>query len=166
MKRTLLLGLALTLAVPGIALAQSTALGSVQLTVTDLLSVSITANAAQTLSPGQADFDAGFIDALDVTVQTKGNLAHDLDIKANAANWTYAGTAAPAPVKPAGHLGFRLDGSAGAHTPLTETDQALATGLAAGTNDTNVDLRAELDYAADPAGTYTLAYTVTVNPAP
>ena len=87
-------------------------------------------------------------------------------IKANAANWTYSGTAAPAPVKPAGHLGYRLDGSVAAHTPLTETDQALTSGLAAGTHDTDVDLRATLDYAADPAGTYTLAYTVTVNPAP
>ena len=62
--------------------------------------------------------------------------------------------------------GYRLDGSAAPHTALTTTDQALSSGLAAGTNDTDVDLRATLDYAADPAGTYTLAYTVTVNPAP
>ena len=166
MKRTLVIALALAFAFPGLARAQTSALGSVQLTVSDLLSVAITANASQSLSPGQTEFDAGFIDAADITVETKGNVAHDLVIKGNAPSWTYVGGAAPAPVKPVGHLGFRLDGSAGAHLPLSETDQPLVSGLAAGTNTTDVDLRATLNYAADKAGTYTLAYTVTVNPAP
>lgn len=166
MKRTLVTALVLALLAPGAAWAQTSDIGSVQLNVIDLLSVQITNNQTQTLNPSDADFGAGFIDAGDITVETQGNLAHDLTIRANAANWTYSGTAAPSPVKPAGDLEYRLDGSGVAHTPLTTSDQALVSGLAAGAHATDVDLRATIGYDTDPSGTYTLAYTVTVNPAP
>ena len=73
MKRILFTALALALAAPGMAMAQSTAAGTVTLNVNQILSIEYTNSSTVTFAPTQADFDAGLIDGATADLQTKGN---------------------------------------------------------------------------------------------
>ena len=166
MRHTLFALLVLVLVLPGMARAQDEDGGTVTLNVGELLFVNISVGSDQTLTPTLTDFNNSYVDASQLTIDTKGNTAHNLYIRGDAGAWGYNpnGSGNADPSKPVGDLNFKL-ASAGTYTGLTTSNQVVDN-LAAGQNAVNVDLRVDLDYDADVEGIYTLDYTVQVIAAP
>ena len=161
MKRTLLTALALAFLVPGIAKAQTSAAGSVTLNVNQILSIQITANPDVTFSPTETEFDAGLIDGESATIQTKGNTPHEILVSADAATFSYTGSAAPPPAKPSTDFQWKV--GAGTYVGMTLGTAQVGT-FARGVHDTDVDYQLLLNYVNDPEGTYDLAFTYEVLP--
>jgi hypothetical protein len=163
MKRILFTALTLALVIPGMAKAQTTDGGTLTLNVGELLYVNIATGASQTLNATVADFNAGFIDATPLEIESSGNTGYNLFIRGESTTWTYSGTETD-PNKPVGDLGYKL-AAAGSYTQMTDGNQLIEL-LPVGDNTSNVDLQVDLDYATDVEGSYDLAYTVEVIAAP
>ncbi len=159
MKRILFTALALALAAPGMAMAQSTAAGTVTLNVNQILSIEYTNSSTVTFAPTQADFDAGLIDGATAELQTKGNTPHEIRVVADASTFTYSGSVTPAPVKPSTDFQWKV--GAGSYLGMTTNPNSVAT-YNRGVHNTTVDYQLILDYVADPQGQYDLAYTYEV----
>lgn len=116
-------------------------------------------------SASGADFTAGYINAATTsTVDTRGNVVHDVTIQADAANFTYTGSETPAPTKAASDLEWTNDGGT-SYTAIDNVSAAdVATALARGVHAgaVTVGYRIALDLAADAPGDYALNFTYTV----
>ena len=167
MKRTLFTALVLALLIPGMAQAQTTDGGTIAIDITELLFVDITVGDNQTLAPTLTNFDAGFVDASALSVDSRGNTPYNLFVRGNSANWSYNpdGSANSDPAKPVGDLNFKL-ASAGSYTAVTTANQLVEAFASPSTNTSSVDLRVDLSYLNDVEGIYTMNYTVEVLPAP
>lgn len=161
MKRTLLTVLALALMIPSVAKAQTSAGGTVQLNVNQMLSINYQNPNAVTFTPVQADFDAGLIDGATAELRTKGNTPHEILVSSNAAAFTYFGSVTPAPVKSSADFQWKV--GSGAYVGMSTTAASVGT-YNRGVNLTTVDYQLLLDYVADPEGQYDLAYTYEVVP--
>lgn len=165
MKRTLLTALALALMVPGMLQAQTTDGGTIAVDINELLFVDIVVGDNQTLTPNLTDFDAGFVDASALTVDSRGNTPYNLFVRGNSANWSYNpdGSGNTDPAKPVGDLNFKL-ASAGSYTAMTTANQLVEGFANPSTNSSAVDLQVDLSYVNDVEGVYTMNYTVEVLP--
>lgn len=116
-------------------------------------------------SPGQSDFEAGFISTTEQSViTTKGNVAHDLTIAAD--NATFSGGSGN---KSSTDLLWSASGditAPGDGNGLSTSATAIQSGLAQGAHPdvATVDYGMLLDYATDSPAQYTLNFTYTVVP--
>jgi len=144
--------------------AQSQA-ANASVTIPEVLAITVDQTNIAFPAVTAADFTAGYVDAgVTSTIDTRGNVVHDVTIQADAAAFTYVGSASPAPSKPAADLSWSNDGG----TSFTAIDNAaatdVATALARGVNAgaAAITYRIGLDLASDPPGDYSLAFTYTV----
>ncbi|MDT8436703.1 MAG: hypothetical protein RRA92_08100 [Gemmatimonadota bacterium] len=150
------------LAVPGAAVAQTTAPATATLNIGQVLFIDLTNDAITFPNPGAAEFQAGLVDANEQsTVSFGGNITHDVTIQADAASFTPGGGATFA--KPASDLLYDVNGS-GTFTAISTTEADIVTAAPPGTDARTVDYRVALDETADEPGTYTLGFTYTIVP--
>jgi hypothetical protein len=161
MKRTMLTALVLAFLIPGLAQAQTSAGGTVQLNVNQMLSIQYTNPNAVTFTPVQADFDAGFIDGAAAELRTKGNTPHEILVSSDASTFTYFGSVSPAPSKASTDFQWKV--GSGTYVGMTTSTASVGT-FNRGVHNTTVDYQLLLDYVADPQGQYDLAYTYEVVP--
>lgn len=158
---------ALVLAGAATAQAQNTsASATAEITIPTVLFIDVTSDGLVSFDqPDATDFNNGFIPTSDqTTIDTKGNVVHDLTVVANSSEFTDSGGNATS--KPASDLlwsasGDVTDASQGNPMPTSATD--VATGLAKGDPSAiAVDYGLLLDYATDAPATYSLSFTYTV----
>ncbi len=118
------------------------------------LAISLDGSSLTDISGGASVIPGTFGD-----VNVRANAAWTLTLAANAANWTYTGTAAG--VRAATTLQYSVNG--GAYAGITTTATTIGSGAASNGTNVNVQFQATVpsDYS-DPAnrpGTYTLAMT-------
>jgi hypothetical protein len=110
--------------------------------------------------PTATDFEAGSVagDATTV-IETRGNVIHDVNIRADAALMTGGSNE-----KAASDLQWSATGAVGSFTGLETIAANVVTGLSRGVhaNAAEIWYRMALDLEADVPGTYTLAFTYTV----
>lgn len=122
------------------------------------LTVTMDGSTITDISGGAAVVPGAFGD-----VNVRANAAWNLTIIANAANWTYVGTAGGA--RTASTLEYSVDG--GAYAAISNAAAAtIATGAASNGQNVNVQFQATIpaDYsdAANRPGSYTLGLTLTL----
>jgi hypothetical protein len=159
MKRILFPALALAVLVPGMAMAQTTAGGTVTLNVDQMLSIEYTNSSTVTFTPTQADFEAGLIDGATAELRTKGNTPHEIRVSSSASTFSYTGAVSPAPVKPAADFQWKV--GAGSYLGMSTNANSVGT-FNRGVHNTTVDYQLRLDYENDPEGQYDLSYTYEV----
>ncbi len=171
MKKLLLLTAAVAMfcATARTADAQATGIGTTsasvpataQLTIGSILFISIDNNNITFPTPTATEFGLGLVDGNETSTLTYfGNVAHDVEIKANAAAFTASGGSSYA--KPATDLEYSVDGGTFASISTTEAD--VVSGNPAGGGSTTVDYQILLDESLDVPGTYDLGFTYTVVP--
>jgi hypothetical protein len=115
--------------------------------------------------PTVTDFEAGFIASTDQSViDTKGNVAHDLTVEADASNFS-GGSGS----KPASDLVWSTGGAItvpGDGTGLSTSPATITSGLGRGVNASaaTVDYGILLDFGTDAPDSYTLSFTYTLVP--
>lgn len=113
-----------------------------------------------------ADFAAGYVNTTTTSsIDTRGNVAHDVTIHTTATEFTYTDTygTGETPAKPIDHLLWTND--AGTNwVSITGSQADVATGLARGAHAgaAEVGYRIELDAATDVPGDYSLGFVYTV----
>lgn len=123
---------------------------------------------------GQTEYDQGFDEvtpAQNVTI--KSNVPWQLNVKADAATWSYTppvGMSIPDPSKPASDLQWRATSTdshistiTDTYTAMSTTDATVATGTRGGNIQLQTHYKVLLDYEQDPAGSYTLTITYTLS---
>ena len=140
-----------------------TAAASASITIPELLSINVSNTTVGFDQPAFTDYDAGEILANTAasSIDTRGNVVHDVTIAANAAAFTYAGTGTD-PVKPAADLQWSKDGSTWNALGTTAVDVLTALGRGSNTAAGTVSYKMLLDEASDIPGTYSLNFTYTV----
>ena len=170
MKKLLLLAAAVAMfgATARTANAQATGIGttsasvpaSAQLTIGSILFISIDVNDITFPTPTATDFDLGVVDANETSTLTYfGNVAHDVEIKANATAFTPTGSTYS---KPASDFEYSVDGAA--FVPISTTAADIVTAEPAGAGSATVNYQILLNEALDVPGTYDLGFTYTVVP--
>lgn len=134
------------------ASAQGTASATARAVIPQVLYVSVPDIDFGTVTP--ADFEAG--DAkVDITVIHRGNVVHDMNMKADAPQMSSATS-----TKPVSDVMWKP--SKGAWRALTTADDLVVDDAAKGDQATDMRFRVLLDYATDRPGTYTVGVTFTV----
>jgi hypothetical protein len=170
MKKLLLLAAAVAMfgATARTANAQATGIGttsasvpaSAQLTIGSILFISIDVNDITFPTPTATEFDLGVVDANETSTLTYfGNVAHDVEIKANATAFTPTGSTYS---KPASDFEYSVDGAA--FVPISTTAADIVTAEPAGAGSATVNYQILLNEALDVPGTYDLGFTYTVVP--
>lgn len=115
-----------------------------------------------------ADYAAGFKTAGTLTVTARANTGVVVTMAAATTNFSYSGSASPAPTKAASTLQYSTDGFATSGIavttsggPIIPSTGTLNAGATSGTSKT-VSFRTGLQWAADPPGTYTLTLNLTI----
>jgi hypothetical protein len=170
MKKLLLLTAAVAMfgATARTANAQATGIGTTtasvpataQLTIGSILFINIDINDITFPTPTATEFGLGLVGANETSTLTYfGNVAHDVEIKANATAFTPTGSTFS---KPATDLEYSVDGAA--FVPISTTEADIVTGNPAGGGSTTVGYQILLDEALDVPGTYDLGFTYTIVP--
>jgi hypothetical protein len=170
MKKLLLLTAAVAMfgATARTANAQATGIGTTtasvpataQLTIGSILFINIDINDITFPTPTATEFGLGVVGANETSTLTYfGNVAHDVEIKANATAFTPTGSTFS---KPATDLEYSVDGAA--FVPISTTEADIVTGNPAGGGSTTVGYQILLDEALDVPGTYDLGFTYTIVP--
>jgi hypothetical protein len=110
--------------------------------------------------PTAAHFAAGSVDSDATTViETRGNVIHEVNVRADAASLTGDGV-----TKPASDLQWSASGAEGSFLGLMMSPADVVTGLARGVHENAAEIwyRMALDYETDAPGIYTLTFTYTV----
>lgn len=158
---------ALFLVVAGVATAeaQQSTTATAQINIPTVLFMDVTGTTINFDDPTASDFENGVIAANNSsTIDTKGNVAHDVTVQAEADNFTGgSGT------KPATDLVWSTSGAISAPGDGTSVPQSsgspvdVATALSQGNPAAiTVDYGILLDYSTDDPATYTLDFTYTV----
>lgn len=138
--------------------------GNASVSVPEVLSLTVTNTAIAFGNATAADIDNGFMNTSTTsTIDTRGNVLHDVTIQADAQYFTYAGTQTD-PNKPASDLSWTNDGGT-SWTPLDDVSAVdVATGLARGVNAgaATIGYQLALSLAGDVPGDYSLGFTYTV----
>jgi hypothetical protein len=144
----------------GIGTTSATVPATAQLTIGSILFISIDINDITFPTPTATEFDLGVVDANETSTLTYfGNVAHDVEIAANATAFTPSGSTYS---KPASDLEYSVNGAA--FVPISTTEADIVTGNPAGAGTATVDYQILLDEALDVPGTYDLGFTYTVVP--
>lgn len=154
----------LALALPAAAAAQSQN-ANATVTIPEVLAITVDQTNIAFPNVTVTDFANQYVDAgVTSTIDTRGNVVHDITIQANAASFNYAGTATPAPVKPASDLLWSNDGGSSFNAIDDVTAADVATALSQGVNAgaASVTYRIALDLATDAPGDYSLGFVYTV----
>jgi hypothetical protein len=144
------------------AWSQSTVNATATIQIPQVLFISVDETAITFNSPAvdATDFEAGFKAADQVSVVThKGNIVHDVEIKADATDFT----AAADPVnniKSAADFQYSTDGGSN-FASITTTAADVVTAAPKGANTQQVNYQILLSYA-DAPDTYTLGFTYTI----
>src|SRR5689334_9468947 len=115
-----------------------------------------------------AEYVAGFKTNGSLVVTARANSGVAVTIAAATTNFSYAGSASPAPTKAASTVQWSTDGFATAGVNLSTVSATIipstGSGTAGATTGTSktVSFRTGLLWAADPPGTYTLTLNLTV----
>jgi len=168
MKKLLLLTAAVAMfgATARTANAQISAIGtttasvpaSAQLTIGSILFINIDINDITFPTPTATEFGLGVVGASQTSTLTYfGNVAHSLEIKANAGAFTPTGSTYS---KPATDLEYSVGGAA--FVPISTTATDIVTGNPAGGGSTTVDYQILLDETLDIPGVYDLGFTYTI----
>jgi hypothetical protein len=161
MKKLLLLTAAVAMfgATARTANAQTTVPANAELTIGSILFISILNSDITFPTPTATEFSAGLDGANETSTLTYfGNVAHDVEIKANTGAFTTTSTYS----KPASHLEYSVNGTA--FVPISTTEADVVTGNPAGGGSATVDYQILLDESLDVPGTYDLGFTYTVVP--
>lgn len=163
MKKLMIAALAMV-AFGAANVSAQTASASASVTVPTVLSITVTNQNIAFPSATATDFTNGYVGtATSSSIDTKGNVVHDVTIQADAATFTYTG-AETDPNKGASDLLWSSNGG----TSWTALDNAaavdVATALARGVNSgaATVDYRIALSLTNDVPGDYSLGFTYTV----
>lgn len=144
----------------GIGTTSATVPATAQLTIGSILFISIDFNNVTFPTPTATEFGVGVVGANETSTLTYfGNVAHDVEIRANAAAFTPTGSTYS---KPASDLEYSVDGTA--FVPISTTAADVSTANPAGAGSSTVDYQILLDEALDVPGTYDLGFTYTVVP--
>jgi len=135
---------------------------TVQMPVSDVLRLTLSAVTTSLGTPVEADYTAGYVASTGPTATAKANRAYTVTVDATSANFTYSGSLTD-PVKPASTLTWPTT-SGGPFTHNPGTSAALFTG-STGTSGTSqgIFFRTTVSYAADRPGTYTLTVRYTLS---
>jgi hypothetical protein len=115
-----------------------------------------------------AEYFAGFKTQGSLVVTARANSGVSVSIAAATTNFSYAGSASPAPTKAASTVQWSTDGFATAGVNLSTVAATIipstGSGTAGATSGTSktVSFRTGLAWAADPPGTYTLTLNLTI----
>ncbi len=143
------------------ARAQTTVNATATITIPQVLFISVDETNITFPQPGSTEFDAGLIGANEAsTVTHKGNIVHDVELKADAANFT----ALDDPVnniKAAADFQWSNDGGTN-FTSISTTAADVVTAAPKGIGNQTVNYRILLDYLTDAEDTYTLGFTFTI----
>lgn len=147
------------------ASAQAPVNADASIVIPTLLQITVDETTVTFDQPTLADYTTGHVFG-DVTsvVVTRGNVAHDVTVAADAATMGFVASAGGAdPLKPASDMQWSADGGGG-WSSLSTTAADVAAGLARGNNNpaASVTYRMLLNEATDEPGTYTLGFTYTV----
>jgi len=144
----------------GIGTSSATVPATAQLTIGSILYISIDINSITFPTPTASEFGLGVVSANETSTLTYfGNVAHDVEIQANAGAFTPSGSTYS---KPAADLEYSVGGAA--FVPISTTAADIVTAEPAGLGTTTVDYQITLDEALDVPGTYDLGFTYTVVP--
>lgn len=146
----------------GDARAQTTANATATIQIPQVLYISVDETAITFNSPAvdATDFEAGFKAADQVsTVTHKGNIVHDVEIKADATDFTATNDPVNN-IKPASDFQYSTDGGTN-FTSISTTAADVVTAAASGSNTQQVNYQVLLSYA-DAPDTYTLGFTYTI----
>lgn len=144
----------------GIGATSASVPASAQLTIGSILFISIDINGITFPTPTATEFGLGVVEANETSTLTYfGNVAHDVEIKANAGSFTPSGSTYS---KPAADLEYSVGGAA--FVPISTTAADIVTAEPAGLGTTTVDYQIVLDEALDVPGVYDLGFTYTIVP--
>jgi len=144
------------------AQAQSTVNATATIQIPQVLYISVDETAITFNSPAvdATDFEAGFKAADQTsTVTHKGNIVHDVEIKADATDFTATNDPVNN-IKPAADFQYSTDGGSN-FTSISTTAADVVTAAPQGGNTQQVNYQILLSYA-DAADTYTLGFTYTI----
>ena len=135
---------------------------TVQMPVSDVLRLTLSAVTTSLGTPVEADYTAGYVASTGPTATAKANRAYTVTVDATSANFTYSGSLTD-PVKPASTLTWATT-SGGPFTHNAGTAAALFTG-STGTSGTSqgIFFRTTVSYAVDRPGTYRLTVRYTLS---
>lgn len=165
-QRITSLAVALLLVVAGVATAEAqSTTATAEINIPTVLFMDVSGTTVSFDDPAAADFENGVIPANNsTTIDTKGNVAHDVTVQAEADN--FSGGSGN---KPAGDLIFSTGGGISAPGDGTSVPESsgspvdVATALSRGNpGAVTVDYGILLDYTTDEPDTYTLDFTYTV----
>lgn len=144
------------------AQAQSTVNATATIQIPQVLFISVDETAITFNSPAvdATDFEAGFKAADQVsTVTHKGNIVHDVEIKADATDFTATNDPVNN-IKPAADFQYSTDGGTN-FSSISTTAADVVTAAPKGDNTQQVNYQILLSYA-DAPDTYTLGFTYTI----
>lgn len=160
------LAVALLLVVAGVATAEAqSTTATAEINIPTVLFMDVSGTTVNFTDPAASDFENGVIPADNsTTIDTKGNVAHDVTVQAEADNFT-GGSGN----KPATDLVWSTSGAVSAPGDGNSVPQSsgspvdVATALSQGNPSAiTVDYGILLDYGTDEPATYTLDFTYTV----
>lgn len=160
------LAVALLLVVAGVATAEAqSTTATAEINIPTVLFMDVSGTTVNFTDPTASDFENGVIPADNsTTIDTKGNVAHDVTVQAEADNFTGGSGNKPATDlvwSTSGAVSAPGDGSSVPQSSGSPVD--VATGLSQGNPSAiTVDYGVLLDYGTDEPATYTLDFTYTV----
>lgn len=132
-------------------------------TVGTVMRLTLSSTTTSLTAPNESAYDTGYQDDAGPTVTVKSNRPWNVQIKANAADWTASGTGARAD-KPAADLKWsRTDGSGYADLSTTSADVFASTQNATDDASQAIFYRTAWNWGDDTPGSYSLVtvYTLT-----
>ena len=165
MKKLMTAALAV-LALSATDLAAQSQNANVSVNIPTVLAITVDVQNIAFPSATAADFAAGYANtATTSTIDTRGNVAHDVTIHTTATEFNYTDTygTGETPSKPIGHLEWTAN-AGGNWTSITGTQADVATALARGAHPgaAEIGYRIVLDASTDVPGDYDLGFTYTV----
>lgn len=163
-KLTMVVLAMLAVGAADVAAQASSEQATASVTVPQVLSIAVTNKSIAFPNATSTDFDNGYVNTTtSSSIDTKGNVVHDVTVQADAATFTYTGTQTD-PSKPASDLEWSNDGGS-SWTALDDVSAVdVATGLARGENvgAASISYRIALALATDVPGDYSLGFTYTI----